>query len=102
MRSEIDSLQFNEEETDTRFVIYIKYAEDQGFESVVVHTPDTFSSSFFSYPWPRNNYICGYWNRKKVETRYKNYNQFHNVLRLFDVLLNFPFSRSELMRDNYL
>ena len=41
MLSEIDSLQSNQEETDTRIVIYIKYAEDQGFKSVVVHTPDT-------------------------------------------------------------
>ena len=41
MRSEIDSLQSNQEETDTRIVIYIKYVEDQGFKSVVVRTPDT-------------------------------------------------------------
>ena len=41
MRSEIDSIQSNQEETDIRIVIYIKYAEDQGFKSVVVRTPDT-------------------------------------------------------------
>ena len=41
MLSEIHSLQSNQEETDTSIVIYIKYAEDQGFKSVVVRTPDT-------------------------------------------------------------
>ena len=30
------------------------------------------------------------------------YNQFHNILRLFDVLLNFPFTTSETMADCYL
>ena len=41
MLSEIHSLQSNQEETDTRIVICIKYAEDQGFKSVVVRTLDT-------------------------------------------------------------
>ena len=27
----------------------------------------------------------------------RNYNQFHNILRLFDVLPNFPFTASETM-----
>ena len=30
------------------------------------------------------------------------YDQFHNILRLFDVLLNFPFTTSETMGDYYL
>ena len=51
MLSEIHSLQSNQEETDTRIVIYIKYAEDQGFKSVVVRTPDTcFLHPSFSCP----------------------------------------------------
>ena len=29
-------------------------------------------------------------------------NQFHNILRLFDVLPNFPITASETMCDNYL
>ena len=29
-------------------------------------------------------------------------NQFHNILRLFDVLPNFPFTTSEMMGDYYL
>ena len=29
-------------------------------------------------------------------------NQFHNILRLFDVLPNFPFTTSETMGDYYL
>ena len=29
------------------------------------------------------------------------YNQFHNILRLFDVLPNFLFTTSETMRDYY-
>ena len=31
-----------------------------------------------------------------------NYNQFHNILRLFDVLPNFPFTTSQTMGDYYL
>ena len=30
------------------------------------------------------------------------YNYFQNILRLFDVLSNFPFTASETMRDYYL
>ena len=30
------------------------------------------------------------------------YNHFHNILRLSDVLPNFPFTKSETMRDYYL
>ena len=30
------------------------------------------------------------------------YNHSHNILRLFDVLLNFPFTTSETMHDCYL
>ena len=30
------------------------------------------------------------------------YDQFHNILRLFDVLLNFPFTTSETMGDEDL
>ena len=30
------------------------------------------------------------------------YSQFHNILRLLDVLPNFPFTTSETMRDYYL
>ena len=31
-----------------------------------------------------------------------NYNHFHNILRLLDVLPNFPFTTSETMDDYYL
>ena len=30
------------------------------------------------------------------------HNHFHNILRLFDVLTNFPFNTNETMRDYYL
>ena len=30
------------------------------------------------------------------------YNHFHNILRLFDILRNVPFTTSETMRDYYL
>ena len=30
------------------------------------------------------------------------YNHFHNILKLFKVLPNFPFTTSETMRDYYL
>ena len=60
MMSEMHSVQSNQEEIDARIVIYIKYAEDQGFKSVVVHTPDT--DVFFIF-----FYLRGYWNREKAE-----------------------------------
>ena len=51
MRSEIDSLQSNQEETDTCIVIYIKYAEHQGFKSAAVASQtQMFSSSLFFTP----------------------------------------------------
>ena len=31
-----------------------------------------------------------------------NYHHFYNILRLFDVLINFTFTTSETMRDYYL
>ena len=30
------------------------------------------------------------------------YNYFHNILKIFDVLANFLFTTSEMMRDYYL
>ena len=39
--TEIPSLRSNQEESDTRFVLYIKYAQDQGFQSAVVKSPDS-------------------------------------------------------------
>ena len=33
---------------------------------------------------------------------YGSYNHLHNILRIFDVLPNFPFTTSEPMRDYYL
>ena len=44
-----------------------------------------------SIPLVISHVICG-----------KNYNHFHNILRLFDVLPNFPFTTSETMHDGYL
>ena len=38
----------------------------------------------------------------KLAQLYITYNHFHNILRLFDVLPNFPFPTSETMRDYYL
>ena len=32
----------------------------------------------------------------------KTYKHFHDILRLFDGLLNFPFSKNEMMRDYHL
>ena len=34
--------------------------------------------------------------------RFDTYNNFHNILRLFDVLPNFPFTTSETMGEYYL
>ena len=45
-------------------------------------------------------------SQKTVETEPSTqphfYNHFHNTLRLFDILPNFPFTTSETMRDYYL
>ena len=35
-------------------------------------------------------------------SEHSNYNHFHNTLRLFVILPNFPFITSETMRDYYL
>ena len=39
--TEIPSLRSNQEETDTRVILYVHYTKYQGFKSVVVRTPDT-------------------------------------------------------------
>lgn len=39
--TEIHSLRSDQEETDTRIVIYLHYAEKLGFKSAVVRTPDS-------------------------------------------------------------
>ena len=41
MVSEIDELVSNQEETDTRVVLYLNYAAKLGYKSAVVRTPDT-------------------------------------------------------------
>ena len=38
---EIYSIKSNQEETDTRLILYIRYAESLGFPTVVVRTPDS-------------------------------------------------------------
>ena len=38
---EIEDLQSEQEETDTRTVLYLKYAAKLGYKSAVVRTPDT-------------------------------------------------------------
>ena len=60
MLFEIDSLQSNQEETDTLIVIYTKYAKDQGFKSVLVGTPDTdvfFILLFHAHDLEINSYV---------------------------------------------
>ena len=42
---EIHELVSNQEETDTRIVLYLKYAARLGYKSAVGRTPDTFCSS---------------------------------------------------------
>ncbi len=39
--SEIPSLHSNQEETDTRIVLYLHHTQTSGFKSAVIHTPDT-------------------------------------------------------------
>ena len=41
-------------------------------------------------------------NKQKNGCLTGNYNQLHNILRLFDVLPNFPFITSETIRNYYL
>ena len=40
--------------------------------------------------------------KKTMAKNLKNCNHFHNILRLFDVLTNFPFTASETMGVYYL
>ena len=42
------------------------------------------------------------WHLQRYCRRFWNYNQFHNTLRLFDVLPDFPFTTNETMCDYYL
>ena len=46
---------------------------------------------------PKNNLEV-----RKIFNIWESYNQFHNILRLLDVLPNFPFTTSETMGDYYL
>ena len=39
--NEVFDLRSDQEETDTRVVLYIRYAQEKGFQSAVVRTPDT-------------------------------------------------------------
>ena len=44
-----------------------------------------------------------YWASLNCVTVFlETFNHFQNILRLFDVLTNFPFTASETMRDYYL
>ena len=45
-----------------------------------------------------------FWGEKKanISSFMRRYNHSQNILRLFDVLINFPFTTSETMRDYYL
>ena len=50
-------------------------------------------------------HICGKYlqvSRMNTERFIFIHNQLHNILRLFDVLPNFPFTTSEMIRDYYL
>ncbi len=40
-KTEISELASNQEETDTRVVLYLKFAASKGYKSAVVRTPDT-------------------------------------------------------------
>ena len=40
-KTEIPSLFSTQEETDTRVILYCKYAQDQGYEYVRIRTPDS-------------------------------------------------------------
>ena len=39
--SEIPSLHSSQEETDTRIILYLHHAQNSGFKSAVIRTPDT-------------------------------------------------------------
>ena len=41
MANEIEELRSNQEETDTRVILYLKYAATLGYKSAVVRSPDT-------------------------------------------------------------
>ena len=39
--TEVPAFRSNQEETDSRIIIYIAYAQDEGYDRVVVHSPDS-------------------------------------------------------------
>ena len=53
--TEVPELHSTMEQTDTRVVLYIKYAMDNGFKHVVVHSPD--SDIFFILLSYARNYL---------------------------------------------
>ena len=52
----------------------------------------------------RQNWLWKFCNfqRSLLSLNLEIYNRFHNILRLFDVLPNFPFTTSEMMDHYYL
>ena len=43
-----------------------------------------------------------YYDENYMKQKVNTFNQFHNILRLFEVLPNFPFTTSETMGNCYL
>ena len=62
----------------------------QDFTLKKIYRYYTFTVKIYDYIMVK--IICVWWT----------YNQFHNILRLFDALPNFPFATSEIMGDYYL
>ena len=66
--------------------------------------PDTKPSKTDTQAKIQTAYVKNYPRQFQIRffARINGYNQFHNILRLFDVLPNFPFITSEKMGDYYL
>ena len=80
----------------------LKYLENEKSELLRWNKKhfSSFLKDFQSSKW--NNFFGRLEFDFNDEHKRQTYNQFHNILRLFDVLPNFPFTLSETMGDYYL
>ena len=64
--SEIHTLRSNQEETDTRIILYFQHAEKEGYQSAVVRSPDSGHLALLCPPV--TNHSCFFFTQEQVNT----------------------------------
>ena len=49
---EVQGMRSNQEETDSRVILYLLYAKDKGYKHAVVHSPDSDIYFLYCYTMP--------------------------------------------------